>query len=173
MDKKSASKVNLNLLSCLREFKSTEELDDDNKWYCSECKEHVKASKTMELYRAPPIMIVTLKRFRSGGGGNRYGYMGMGGGFGGQKLETHVDFPLEGLDMREFVLCTEQRQQSKLIYDCFAVSNHFGGVGGGHYTAFAKSVTNNKWYNYDDSRVSECRSQDDVITSSAYSLFYR
>jgi len=60
-----------------------------------------------------------------------------------------------------------------LIYDCFAVSNHFGGVGGGHYTAFCKSVTNEKWYNFDDSRVSQCRSEDDVITGAAYSLFYR
>ena len=27
----------------------------------------------------------------------------------------------------------------KLIYDLYAVSNHFGGLGGGHYTAYAKN----------------------------------
>jgi len=60
-----------------------------------------------------------------------------------------------------------------LIYDCFAVSNHFGNVGFGHYTAFGKSVTNDKWYNFDDSHASPCRDAKDVITNSAYSLFYR
>jgi len=26
-----------------------------------------------------------------------------------------------------------------LLYDLYAVSNHFGGLGGGHYTAYAKN----------------------------------
>jgi len=138
------------LADCLREFKITETLDEDNKWFCSICKEHVLANKTMELYRTPPILIITLKRFKIGK--QKYGFA-----IGGSKLDTLVDFPLEGLDMREYVLCSEQRQQNKLIYDCFAVSNHFGTVGFGHYTAFGKSVTDDKWYNFDDSCVSPCR----------------
>lgn len=157
----------MTLTNCLREFKVTETLDENNKWYCSECKDHVIAEKTMELYRAPPNLIITLKRFKTGGQ-SRYGFS-----IGGEKLNTLVHFPLEGLDMRDYVLCTEQKQQSKLIYDCYAISNHYGGLGGGHYTAFAKSVTDNEWYNFDDSRVSKCTSPDDVITTAAYSLFYR
>jgi ubiquitin carboxyl-terminal hydrolase 4/11/15 len=39
------------------------------------------------------------------------------------------------------------------IYDLYAVSNHFGGLGGGHYTAFAKNIYDNQWYNFDDSMV--------------------
>lgn len=46
------------------------------------------------------------------------------------KLTTLVDFPLSGLDLSEHVLCTEQRGDA--IYDCFAVSNHMGALGGGH-----------------------------------------
>lgn len=53
------------------------------------------------------------------------------------------------------------------------MSNHFGNVGFGHYTAYGKSVINDKWYNYDDSHVSQCRDPNEVITNSAYSLFYR
>ena len=41
-----------------------------------------------------------------------------------------------------------------LIYDCFAVSNHFGGVGGGHYTAFAKNIYTGQWYDFDESSAS-------------------
>ena len=33
-------------------------------------------------------------------------------------------------------------KEKKLIYDLYAVSNHFGGLGGGHYTAFAKNHVN-------------------------------
>lgn len=40
-----------------------------------------------------------------------------------------------------------------MIYDCYAVSNHFGNMGFGHYTAFAKSSRDDKWYEFDDSRV--------------------
>ena len=56
----------------------------------------------------------------------------------GEKLDTLVDFPLEGLDMAPYVCSESQKAQESLIYDCFAVSNHFGGTGGGHYTAFSK-----------------------------------
>lgn len=50
------------------------------------------------------------------------------------------------------------------------MSNHFGTVGFGHYTAYGKSVTDDKWYNFDDSCVSVCRQ---VVSANAYSLFYR
>ena len=35
-----------------------------------------------------------------------------------------------------------------------AVDNHFGGMGGGHYTAFGRNKEDGEWYSYDDSRVS-------------------
>lgn len=35
------------LSDCLSEFKITETLDEDNKWYCNRCKDHVIATKTM------------------------------------------------------------------------------------------------------------------------------
>jgi ubiquitin carboxyl-terminal hydrolase 4/11/15 len=61
-------------------------------------------------------------------------------GFGGtKKNEIFVDFPLEGLDMTPYVLSESQKKSINLNYDCYAVSNHYGGVGGGHYTAFAKN----------------------------------
>ena len=35
-------------------------------WYCSACKEHRQAIKTMELYTTPRIMVITFKRFKRG-----------------------------------------------------------------------------------------------------------
>jgi ubiquitin carboxyl-terminal hydrolase 4/11/15 len=63
-----------------------------------------------------------------------------------------------------------------LIYDLFAVSNHFGGVGGGHYTAFGKNYLTGKWYDFDDSSCTEITAdsrRSSVVSSAAYSLFYR
>ena len=31
------------------------------------------------------------------------------------------------------------RSDTKLVYDLYGVSNHFGSISGGHYTAYAKS----------------------------------
>jgi ubiquitin carboxyl-terminal hydrolase 4/11/15 len=45
-------------------------------------------------------------------------------------------------------------------------------MGGGHYTAFCKNKFDDKWYNYDDSRVSEA-SEKSVQGRAAYLLFYR
>ncbi|KAK1306188.1 Ubiquitin carboxyl-terminal hydrolase 9 [Acorus calamus] len=50
--------------------------------------------------------------------------------------------------------------------------NHYGGLGGGHYSAFAKMIDNSDWYNFDDSHVSPT-SEDAVKTSAAYVLFYK
>jgi len=63
-----------------------------------------------------------------------------------------------------------------MIYDCYAVSNHYGNMGFGHYTAYGKNPLTKKWYEFDDSRVSLVNESDvksHVCTSAAYNLFYR
>ena len=56
--------------------------------------------------------------------------------------------------MRPYVLNPEQKN-AELIYDCFGISNHFGSVGFGHYTAFAKNPLTGNWYDFDDSHVGQ------------------
>jgi ubiquitin C-terminal hydrolase len=41
------------------------------------------------------------------------------------------------------------------MYTLCAVVNHFGGAGGGHYTAHARCESNGKWHEFDDSHVTE------------------
>ena len=147
-------------------------LDEDNKWYCNKCKDHVQATKTLEIYRAPPIFIINLKRFKQAKA-SRYGMsMGMfGGGGGNQKITGEVDFPIDGLDLSKFV---KGHKGENMIYDCYAVSNHFGNMGFGHYTAYAKNPIDDKWYEFDDSRVSTIQdAKEKVVTGAAYNLFYR
>jgi ubiquitin carboxyl-terminal hydrolase 4/11 len=57
------------------------------------------------------------------------------------------------------------------VYDLYAVTNHFGSLNGGHYTAFGKSPDGN-WNNFNDSNVSGAGPKI-ICSSSAYLLFYR
>ncbi|XP_018105104.1 ubiquitin carboxyl-terminal hydrolase 32 isoform X1 [Xenopus laevis] len=54
----------INLDSCLRAFTSEEELGEDEMYYCSKCKTHCLATKKLDLWRLPPILIFHLKRFQ-------------------------------------------------------------------------------------------------------------
>jgi len=74
-----------------------------------------------------------------------------------------------GLDLTEY---SQNPDDPEPVYNLFAVSNHFGGMGGGHYTAYCKNKDTGKWYNYDDSHVSET-SENHLVTAAAYVLFYR
>jgi len=52
------------------------------------------------------------------------------------------------------------------------VSEHYGSLGGGHYTACAKNFLDQRWYNFNDSHVSPT-SASQAVSNSAYVLFYR
>jgi len=76
--------------------------------------------------------------------------------------------------MSSFVLSEKQKTTTSLLYDCYAVSNHFGSAGFGHYTAYAMNPFSKQWYNFDDSRLSQVNTQKHQIQSgSAYNLFFR
>lgn len=53
------------------------------------------------------------------------------------KLDTFVNFPVHNLDLSKYVGHRESASSS-LVYELYAISNHYGGLGGGHYSAFAK-----------------------------------
>ena len=57
------------------------------------------------------------------------------------------------------------------LYDCIGVVNHYGDLGAGHYTAFAKNPYDGKWRQFDDNRVKIIDAQQ-VVTQHAYLLFY-
>ncbi len=149
----------LNLNDCLNHFKLTEKLDKNNEWYCSICKKHQKAFKKLELYYIPKNLILHLKRFEYSSAGRYRTYA--------EKIGSLVDFPLEDINLQNFIIGPHNEQAG---YGLYAVSQHFGGVGGGHYTACCKN--NGKWYDFNDSSVNGTNSNS-VVSSSAYMLFYR
>lgn len=150
-------KQGVSLYTCLELFTTREQLSSNDTWYCPECKKHVEATKKFDLWRLPEVLVVHLKRFQF----NRYNR---------DKLETFIDYPINGLDLTPHIQHNLSGNTHR-IYDLFAVSNHYGGLGGGHYTAFAKIQRKNQWYKFDDSYTSPINEQD-VRDSSGYVLFY-
>ncbi len=144
----------LNLLDLLENFNKKEKLTEENKWYCPKCKEHQLAEKKMEIFTCPEILILHLKRFKNN-----------------SKLGNTVNFPIEGLDMGKYITYNEI-ETSDNIYDLFAVANHFGGLHGGHYIAYCKNDFEKKWYEFNDSYVSEI-DENKIVSKSAYVLFYK
>jgi len=129
----SRKKNGVTLEDCLNEFGKSETLSENNAWYCPRCKAHRRADKMFELWKAPDILVMHLKRFSS----NRNFR---------DKLEVRVEYPTEGLDLSAMV--RDKEDGKSLIYDLVAVDNHYGGLGGGHYTAYAKNFINHAWYEY-------------------------
>lgn len=57
-------------------------------------------------------------------------------------------------------------------YELFGISNHYGGMGGGHYTAYCKQSYSKNWYEFNDGSVSQIGDLS-KLKSSAYLLFYQ
>ncbi|KAF8637637.1 hypothetical protein AX17_002705 [Amanita inopinata Kibby_2008] len=166
----------LSLQDCLEEFTKEEKLGEDDLWYCPQCKKHQQATKKFDLWNVPDILVVHLKRFSNSRTLR-------------DKIDAFVDFPVEGLDLgsmvREREVAKKLVEQSidisqlnltnldePLIYDLFGVDEHMGGLGGGHYRAYALNHMNGKWYHFDDSFVTPANPAD-AVNANAYLLFYR
>ena len=144
----------ITLKKCLKLFSSEEKLKEGNEWFCPQCKKHVLANKKMELYYTPKILIICFKRFIK-----HYTYW--------EKNDEDILFPINNLDLKEFIIGPDKDHS---VYDLFAVSQHYGGTGFGHYTAVCKNFGN--WYSYNDSSVHSTNSSD-IVSNAAYVLFYR
>ncbi len=83
-----------------------------------------------------------------------------------------MQFPSLGLDLNSYVLSTKFNDKINYTYDLFAVSNHYGGISGGHYTAYAFNNLLNKWYEFNDSSV-RVIDKENIVSEAAYLLFYR
>ncbi|XP_078718065.1 ubiquitin carboxyl-terminal hydrolase 8 isoform X2 [Lampetra fluviatilis] len=143
------------LQDCLQMFSKPEKMTDANRYLCSHCKQRRESVKTMEIWRLPPVLIIHLKRFSYSGRWK-------------QKLQTNVGFPLTSLNMKPYIINKENRYSE---YNLYAVSNHYGSLDGGHYTAYAHNTVRDSWFKFDDHEV-EFIYPKNVSTSAGYILFY-
>ncbi|KAI0701502.1 hypothetical protein BC835DRAFT_1323013 [Cytidiella melzeri] len=167
---RSISKVTIQ--QCLDAFVKEETLEKSDAWLCPKCKVLRKATKLLSLARLPPVLLIHLKRFSIKGHFT-------------EKIETPVDFPLKGLDLTNYmppplppgvggIQAMPQDDPRAQIppykYDLYGVTNHFGTLSSGHYTAFISS--RGGWLYCDDSRITTADPKD-VVGKPAYILFYK
>ncbi|CCM01336.1 uncharacterized protein FIBRA_03385 [Fibroporia radiculosa] len=167
---RSLSKVSLS--HCLDAFVKEEVMEKSDAWNCPHCKTLRKATKNLSLSRLPPVLLIHLKRFSSKGHFT-------------DKIETFVDYPLRGLDLTNYMppplppgvnagpqmpRDDPRAQIPPYRYDLYGVTNHFGTLSSGHYTAFISS--RGGWLYCDDSRISQADPKD-VVGKPAYMLFYK
>uniref|UniRef100_A0A9L0TD54 Ubiquitin carboxyl-terminal hydrolase 8 n=1 Tax=Equus caballus TaxID=9796 RepID=A0A9L0TD54_HORSE len=101
-----ASTSKCTLQDCLRLFSKEEKLTDNNRFYCSHCRARRDSLKKIEIWKLPPVLLVHLKRFSYDGRWK-------------QKLQTSVDFPLENLDLSQYVIGPKNNLKK---YNLFSVS---------------------------------------------------
>uniref|UniRef100_A0A8C7I5W7 Ubiquitin carboxyl-terminal hydrolase n=1 Tax=Oncorhynchus kisutch TaxID=8019 RepID=A0A8C7I5W7_ONCKI len=147
------------LQECIELFTTVEILEEENPWYCPICKKHQLATKKLDLWSLPEVLIIHLKRFSY----TKYSR---------EKLDIIVDFPLRHLDFSGCLLRkTGTNGEPPSRYDLIAVSNHYGGLRDGHYTSYARNKDNGQWYYFDDNKVTYAR-EEQIVTNAAYLLFY-
>lgn len=178
---------------CLDAFVTTELLDDDNKWFCPQCKKRTKLTKKLTITRLPQVLIVHFKRFKISPTGQF------------SKLDTFIKYPVnQVLDLTSYwppigtsvnesmasseVMLVEREQQvlstlptrnqvPPFRYKLFGVANHFGNLTTGHYTSYVRKKSDAKktreWCYFDDSKVTYNCKESQVLNKNAYCLFYQ
>ncbi|XP_032912702.1 ubl carboxyl-terminal hydrolase 18 [Catharus ustulatus] len=160
------------LEDCLQYFFLPEELTGQNMCFCQQCGKKTTFLQSMRLVHLPQTLTLHLKRFCFERSSRTH------------KLGHFLQFPQE-LNFRE-VLTEDQCQaddseKATWQYELFAVVAHSGSTGFGHYCAYIRSLTECKWYCFNDSEVCQV-SWDDVKCTygrsslnwreTAYLLFY-
>jgi ubiquitin carboxyl-terminal hydrolase 8 len=144
---------------CLDLYLKEENLKGADQYYCEKCKGHVDGTKKQDIWMLPPVLIVHLKRFKY----NDYGKVG-------SKNDASISYPVTEWDLKSRV------KSSKGVYpkyDLYAVSNHMGGLGGGHYTAHTLNRFDDTWYEFNDRLYQPVEeSIHKSLFKTAYVLFY-
>ena len=120
--------------------------------FCEKCNKKTNFKKRLEIDKFPKYLTLILKRFK-------YTKMFT------TKLDNLIHFPLENLDMTNYITPKE----GKIKYDLFGVVNHVGTLSGGHYNCDIKQ--DNLWIKYDDSYT--CEYDKKIMTENAYLLIYK
>ncbi|PKK30197.1 ubiquitin specific peptidase 18 [Columba livia] len=150
------------LEDCLQHFFHPEELTDHNMCFCEQCGRKTPFLQSMKLVHLPKTLTIHLKRFCF----EKSAYI--------HKLSHYLPFP-QDLDfsavLTEDQCQADDNEKAAWQYELFAVVAHSGSTSYGHYCAYIRSLTERKWYCFNDSEVCQV-SWDDVKCTYGHSNLY-
>lgn len=144
---------------CLSKYLEAEVLSGDEQWNCPKCNAAVDASKKIDLWKLPPVLVLHLKRFAFDAAQMRF-----------EKTENRLSMRLSLLDLTKF--CSSEQREGA-VYNVACVANHLGSFESGHYTATCRvgGVRAGTWQHFDDGRVKVLDGGRSVITRETYVIF--
>lgn len=146
----------LEIDDCMKEYCKQEVLDEKNLWLCEGCNKKVKGNKKLDIWTAPPVLVIQLKRF----GMQRI-----------SKDSRFVRYPVEHFDISSLISPVQKDPSKCYQYRLQCIVNHRGNLHGGHYYTYCLDEDTNKWFEFNDDQVSEI-SRNQIVSSTAYLLFY-
>ena len=149
----------MSIKSCLDILTAQNFLDEQNRWKCGKCLSFEKALVNLSLKKLPEILIIHLKRFKQTEHGDF------------DKVTSDIEFPFENFDLANYVDSPLAGENTR--FDLYATINHRGSLQRGHYIAFVRHFTDQKWYKFDDDLVSEVQDPCSSFTDQPYILFFR
>ncbi|CAM5082677.1 unnamed protein product [Eretmochelys imbricata] len=143
-------------------FFQPEQLTDNNMCLCEQCERKTPSLQGMRLTCLPQTLTLHLKRFCY----RKSSWT--------QKISYSLPFP-QSLDFNQ-ILTQEQfhpdaKEKADWQYDLFGVVAHSGLASFGHYCAYIRSLTEGRWYCFNDSSVCQV-SWDDVKCTYGNSHFH-
>lgn len=144
------NKNNVSIYDCLLNFCLPEEINSEST--CERCKKKTITKKEVKISKPANTLVLLIKRFK-------YNKAGV-------KLSTFIQFPAT-IDLRFFLSKASSSQ-----YQLTGMIQHSGGLSGGHYISYNKNYKNNRWYEFDDSRVTSLNLSQ-ILEKEAYILFYQ
>ena len=142
-------KTKLNSLEqCINCYLFTKDKKGDKDFVCSYCGRRT-ISHVMSLVKLSPILIINLKKV------------------GDNSLYTHdVDIPFR-LKTRDI----EKLKKFNMEYELIGFIKHYGSANDGHNIAYTKNIFDQKWYEFNDSKVELIRGYPEI--DNAFLLFYQ
>ena len=146
--------VQNSIQAALSKYLATSESDD----FCLCCREITPTSQERCLTATGTYFIVQLKRFC-----NELGIIG--------KDCAQLECFLKKLVVP---VGREEESVNSLSYELVAMINHQGSISAGHYWAYVRDDSVNKWYNYNDRAVNLLLDVKKRLNNTfSYILFYR
>ncbi|XP_074971376.1 ubl carboxyl-terminal hydrolase 18 [Phalacrocorax aristotelis] len=151
------------LEDCLQYFFHPEELNVHNMCFCVQCGRKTPFLQSMKLVHLPQTLTIHLKRFCF----EQSAYI--------HKLSHYLPFP-QDLDFNAILTenqCqADDNEKAAWQYELFAVVAHSGSTSCGHYCAYIRSLTEHKWYCFNDSEVCQVLWDDVKCTYGHSSLHW-